>query len=248
MNKEFYTIIAGPCSISTKKELTSIFKTIYKDINYFRCGIWKARTKINSFQGVGDKGLIWLRELQQKYNTPVAIEVGIPDHVEKAIKNNIKVLWIGARTTVNPFYVQELCNCLKGTNTEVWIKNPIYPDINVWFSAIERFKSAKIKKIKIIHRGFFSLNEKKYRNAPMWDLLKETKQKFPELDLICDPSHIAGNKKYISEISKKAISMNLNGLMIETHNYPKKALSDANQQINSTELKEIIKSIKLNKF
>ena len=248
MNKEFYTIIAGPCSISTKKELTNIFKTIYKDINYFRCGIWKARTKIDSFQGVGDKGLIWLRELQQKYNTPVAIEVGIPDHVEKAIKNNIRVLWIGARTTVNPFYVQELCNCLKGTNTEVWIKNPIYPDIRVWFSAIERFKSTNLKKIKIIHRGFFSLHEKKYRNAPMWNLLKETKRKFPELDLICDPSHIAGNKKYIYEISKKAISMNLNGLMIETHNYPKKALSDANQQINSTELKELIKNIKLNKF
>ena len=163
----------------------------------------ESANKIDSFQGVMDKGLIWLRELQQKYNTPVAIEVGIPDHVEKAIKNNIRVLWIGARTTANPFYVQELCNCLKGTNTEVWIKNPIYPDINVWFSAIERFKSVNLKKIKIIHRGFFSLYEKKkYRNAPMWDLLKETKRKFPELDLICDPAILQGIKNIYMKFQK----------------------------------------------
>ena len=144
MNKDFHTIIAGPCSISTKKELTNIFKTIYKDINYFRCGIWKARTKIDSFQGVGDKGLIWLRELQKKYNTPVAIEVGIPDHVEKAIKNNIRILWIGARTTVSPFSVQNIADALKGTSMPVMVKNPMHADLGLWLGAIERFAASKV--------------------------------------------------------------------------------------------------------
>ena len=238
-------IIAGPCSISSKEELESTIKNIYHEIDFFRCGIWKARTNMKNFKGIGEKGLSWLSEMEKKYHTPIAIEVGTPNHVEQALRQNLKIFWIGARTTVNPFYVQEICESIKGSEVEIWIKNPIHPDINVWIGALERFKNIGVKKIKLIHRGFFCLDEKKYRNSPKWNLIKKMKNQFPTLDIICDPSHISGNKKLLSTISKKAISLGLNGLMIETHSSPKKALSDAKQQVNCAEFKELIKSLKL---
>ena len=240
-------IIAGPCSISSREELNHTIKNIYKEIDFFRCGIWKARTDINNFEGVGEKGLIWLSEIEKKYKTPVAIEVGTPKHVEKALQKNIKVLWIGARTTVNPFYVQEICNSIRGSDIEIWIKNPIYPDINLWIGAIERFKKIGVQKLKAIHRGFFCLQEKKYRNAPKWDLIKPIKSIFPDLDIICDPSHISGDKKLLHSISNKAINLGYNGLMIETHFSPKNALSDAKQQVNCSEFKNLINELRLKK-
>lgn len=245
MNKKNQIIIAGPCSISSKEELENTIKNIYTEIDFFRCGIWKARTNMKHFQGVGKKGLKWMYEMEKKYKTPTAIEVGTPKHVEQALNENLKVFWIGARTTVNPFYVQEICECVKGCEVEIWIKNPIHPDINVWAGAIERFKSVGIKKLKVIHRGFFCLEEKKYRNSPKWNLIKKMKTIFPELDFICDPSHISGHKKLLHSISKKAISDGFSGLMIETHASPKNALSDVKQQVNCEEFKTLIKKLKL---
>ncbi len=243
MNKKKQLIIAGPCSISSKKELNETIKNIYSEIDFFRCGIWKARTNANHFKGIGNKGLKWLSEIEEKYRTPVAIEVGTPKHVEQALYHDLKVFWIGARTTVNPFYVQEICESIKGTDVEIWVKNPIHPDINLWIGAIERLKNTGIKKIKAIHRGFFCMKEKKYRNSPKWNLIKVIKETFPELNLICDPSHISGDKKLIYSISKKAISLNFDGLMIETHANPENALSDAKQQINCNEFKELMRKI-----
>lgn len=237
-------IIAGPCSISSREELNKIIKNIYKEIDFFRCGIWKARTNINDFEGIGEKGLVWLSEIQEKFQKPVAIEVGIPKHVEKALKKNIKVFWIGARTTVNPFYVQEICESIKGSDVEIWIKNPMHADINLWIGAIERFKNIGVKKIKAIHRGFFCLKEKKYRNAPKWKLIKSLKEKFPDLNMICDPSHISGDKNLLYAISKKSIDLRFDGLMIEVHPAPKNALSDSKQQINPLEFKRLMENLK----
>ena len=244
MHKKNQIIIAGPCSISSKKELHKTIQNIYKEIDFFRCGIWKARTNLNNFEGIGEKGLLWLSEIQEKFNTPVAIEVGIPKHVEKALQKNIKVFWIGARTTVNPFYVQEICESIKGTDVEIWVKNPIHADINLWIGAIERFKNIGIQKIKAIHRGFFCLKDKKYRNSPKWDLIKPLKKKFPDLNIICDPSHISGDKNLLYSIAKKSIHIGLDGLMIEVHASPKNALSDPKQQINPLEFKNLIRSLK----
>tara|TARA_B100001758_G_scaffold229291_1_gene224104 strand:+ start:611 stop:1351 length:741 start_codon:yes stop_codon:yes gene_type:complete len=238
-------IIAGPCSISSKEELESTIKNIYHEIDFFRCGIWKARTNVQDFKGIGKKGLVWLSEMEKKYHTPIAIEVGTPKHVEQALHQNLKVFWIGARTTVNPFYVQEICESIKGSEVEIWIKNPIHPDINLWIGAIERFKNVGIKKIKLIHRGFFSLEEKKYRNHPKWNLVKLMRNLFPSLEIICDPSHISGDKKLLYSISKKAISSGFSGLMIETHFDPENALSDAKQQVNCSEFKELLGNLKL---
>ena len=245
MYKQKPIIIAGPCSISSKKEIDNTIKNIYQEIDYFRCGIWKARTNINDFQGIGKTGLSWLSETQKKYKTPIAIEVGTPKHVEQALKHNITIFWIGARTTVNPFYVQEICNSIRGVDVEIWIKNPIHADVNLWIGAIERFKRIGIKKLKAIHRGFFSLEEKKYRNPPMWDLIKPIQKKFPNLKIICDPSHIGGEKNLLQSISQKAINFGLDGLMIETHSYPKNALSDSKQQVNCSEFKNLIKNLNL---
>ena len=243
MNKKKQIIIAGPCSINSKKELNETFKNIYSEIDYFRCGIWKARTNANHFKGIGNEGLKWLSEIEKKYKTPVATEVGTPKHVEQALYHDLKVFWIGARTTVNPFYVQEICESIKGTDVEIWVKNPIHPDINLWIGAIERIKNTGIRKIKVIHRGFFCMKEKKYRNSPKWNLIKIIKKKFPKLNLICDPSHISGDKKLIYSISKKAISLNFDGLMIETHANPENALSDVKQQINCAEFKELMRKL-----
>ncbi len=245
MNSKNQIIIAGPCSISSKKELENTIKNIYQEIDFFRCGIWKARTNMNNYEGIGEKGLEWLSEMETKYQTPIAIEVGTPKHVEQALNQNLKVFWIGARTTVNPFYVQEICESLKGSEVEIWVKNPIHPDISLWIGAVERFKNIGVKNIKAIHRGFFCLEEKKYRNRPKWNLIKIMKNLFPKLDIICDPSHISGNKKLLYSISKKAISLGFNGLMIETLYSPKNALSDAKQQVNCAELKELIKKLEI---
>ena len=236
-------IIAGPCSVSSEEELYKTAKEIHKYIDVLRCGVWKARTNPNSFNGAGDIAIDWLYNISKELNLPVATEVGIPQHVEKALKKNIRIFWIGARTTVNPFYVNEICNSLKGENVEIWIKNPIYPDIKLWIGAIERFRKAGIKNLKAIHRGFFPYYSSKYRNNPHWKLVEKFRKIIPKIDVICDPSHISGNTELLKSISKKAIKMQMNGLMIETHYSPKNALSDANQQVSPQQLKELINNI-----
>lgn len=243
MNRENKLIVAGPCSVNSETELYNTAKEIHKNIDIFRCGVWKARTNPKSYKGSGDITISWLNRISNEFNLPIAIEVGIPKHVEIALKSNIKIFWIGARTTVNPFYIDEICKSIKGENVEVWVKNPIYPDINLWFGAIERFNHCGIKKIKAIHRGFYSYYQSKYRNKPRWHLIDKFKDRFPEIDIICDPSHICGNTDLIEYISKKAIKKGMRGLMIETHCQPDNALSDRNQQINPNQLKKLIKKI-----
>jgi len=240
MAKNKYSIIAGPCSVNSEEELYKTAKEIHNYIDVLRCGVWKARTNPNSFNGSGDITINWLYNISKELELPVAIEVGIPSHIEKALKKNIRIFWIGARTTVNPFYINELCEVLKGENVEVWIKNPIYPDIKLWIGAFERFEKFGINNLKAIHRGFFPYYKSKYRNNPQWKLVDEFKEKFPEIELICDPSHIAGNTKLLESISKKALKKGMNGLMIETHCKPENALSDARQQINPGQLKKLI--------
>ena len=241
--KRKHLIIGGPCSIASEEELYQTAKEIYNYIDVFRCGVWKARTNPNSFNGLGDITINWLSNISKEMNLPVAIEIGLPSHVEKALKKDIRIFWIGARTTVNPFYVNELCESLKGENVEIWIKNPIHPDIHLWTGAIERFKKFGLNNLKVIHRGFFSYHEKIYRNSPKWGLVKNFQKIVPEIDIICDPSHIAGNTNLLESISKKAIKKGMKGLMLEAHCCPENALSDAKQQLSPKKLKKLLDSI-----
>ena len=236
-------IIGGPCSVSSKKELYETAKEISNYVDIFRCGVWKARTNPNSFSGLGNITINWLSNISQELNLPIAIEIGLPCHVEKALEKNIRIFWIGARTTVNPFAVNEICESLKGEDVEVWVKNPIHPDLKVWAGAIERFQKIGIKNLKAIHRGFFPYYKTIYRNPPKWKLIKEFQKMAPEIELICDPSHIAGNTRLLKNISKKAIKNGVMGLMIEAHCSPKNALSDAEQQLKPKEFKRLINSI-----
>lgn len=211
----------------------------------FRAGIWKPRTRPNSFEGIGDIGLAWMQTVKKETGLLVATEVANADHVEKCLKAEIDILWIGARTTVNPFSVQEIAEALKGTNIPVFVKNPIYPDLQLWIGALERVNNAGIKKIVAVHRGFHSYDNGPFRNSPKWELVIDLKASCPELPIICDPSHIGGTPELIPYIAQKAMDMDLDGLMIETHIEPKSALSDAQQQVTPFQLKEIINDIQV---
>ena len=235
-------IIAGPCAIEKKENFLEIIDNIYQYVDVIRCGVWKARTSPKDYPGQGYKALKWIEAAQKKYNIPFAIEVGTPKHVELALKHEIKIFWIGARTTSNPFSVQEIANSVKGSNTEIWIKNPIFTDLRLWFGAIERFNS---NKIKVIHRGFYNEKHTNYRNPPRWDLLKKFKNMYPRIPIICDPSHITGNRNLIPTICKQAIKKNVDGLMIEVHNNPETALSDQEQQLSPINFIKLMKKLNL---
>ncbi|MBJ04605.1 MAG: hypothetical protein CMP65_01715 [Flavobacteriales bacterium] len=239
-----HIIIAGPCAIETKKIFFDTIDSINKDVDIFRAGIWKARTSPNNFQGIGEEGLSWIQEAQIKYKKPFAIEVGTAQHVELALKHEIGILWIGARTTCNPFSVQEICEATRGSDLEIWIKNPIFPNLELWIGAIERFKKSKIKNIKVINRGFFSESPSPYRNLPRWDIVRKFKKIFPKIPLICDPSHISGNTELIYDVCVKALSYEVIGFMIEVHKKPEIALSDQNQQLKPKEFCEILDKLK----
>lgn len=239
-----HLIISGPCSaeteeqvISTAKQLASIGK-----VGLFRAGIWKPRTKPGMFEGVGTVGLEWLNNAKKVSGLPVTVEVASTKHVEDALKYNIDVLWIGARTTVNPFIVQELADALKGSNIPVFIKNPVNPDIELWTGAIERFQKAGLK-TGMIHRGFSNYNITEFRNQPMWQIPIEMKRRFPDLLLICDPSHICGKRDLIPRVCQTSIDLDFDGLMIETHPDPDNALSDTKQQLKPEELANLLNSL-----
>lgn len=230
-------IIAGPCSAESNKQLLDTAYALQKTkTSIFRAGIWKPRTRPNSFEGVGVKGLEWLNNVQKETGLKVMTEVANAKHVEQVLKSNIDMLWVGARTTVNPFAVQEIAESLRGVDIPVFIKNPINPDINLWLGAIERFANIGCEKLVAIHRGFFSYGSKKYRNMPQWQLPVELKRILPNIPIICDPSHIAGSRGLIESVSQKAIDLNFDGLMIESHIDPDNALSDKGQQISPNEL------------
>lgn len=234
-------IIAGPCSAETEEQVLKTAKEISSQgVKIFRAGIWKPRTRPNNFEGVGSIGLDWLKKVKEETGMLVTTEVANTKHVYEAIKAGVDILWIGARTTVNPFAVQEIADAIKGMNIPVMIKNPVNPDIELWIGAIERFQDAGIKDIAVIHRGFSSLSKSKFRNEPKWQIPIEFKRRLKGIPIICDPSHIAGRRDLLQEVSQKAMDLNYDGLMIETHINPDVALSDAKQQVSPEALKDLI--------
>ncbi len=225
-------LIAGPCSAETEEQVMTTAKALASQkIELFRAGIWKPRTRPNSFEGVGIPGLTWLQSVKQETGLKVTTEVANNKHVDLALKHNIDVLWIGARTTVNPFSVQEIANSLVGVNIPVLIKNPINPDLKLWMGAIERIYKAGITKIGLIHRGFSVYGKSPFRNIPRWQIPIELKKEFPEIMLLCDNSHICGRTDTLQEVAQKALDLNFDGLMTEIHPDPDNAWSDAAQQI-----------------
>ncbi len=237
-------IIAGPCSAESEEQMLATGNALKSHQNIlFRAGIWKPRTRPNSFEGIGSIGLKWLKTVKEETGLATTTEVANAFHVEEALKQDVDVLWIGARTTVNPFAVQEIANALKGVDIPLMIKNPLNPEVNLWVGAIERFADAGLTKLAAIHRGFFAYNNTKYRNIPQWQLAIELRRRIPGIPMICDPSHIAGKRKLIYEVSQKAIDMNYDGLMIETHVNPEKALSDNAQQVTPQQLNEILEKL-----
>jgi chorismate mutase len=238
-------IISGPCSAETEEQLLETAQQLVKhcSIDCLRAGIWKPRTRPNSFEGVGEAGLKWLKTAGQEISLPVATEVANAKHVELALKSGIDILWMGARTVANPFSVQEIADALKGVAVPVMIKNPINPDLQLWIGAIERISQAGVSDIKVIHRGFSSFEKSAYRNTPKWEIPIELMRIFPEVPIICDPSHIGGNRAMIGAISQKALDLEMDGLMIESHFDPDNALSDSEQQITPKQLQDILSKI-----
>ena len=219
--------------------------SLNKKVNALRAGVWKPRTRPGSFEGSGNKALPWLQEAQEKFNLPVTIEIAQAEHVEAALKHNINFFWIGARTTANPFSVQELADALKGVDCTVMVKNPIHPDLQLWIGAIERVMQSGVKNIAAIHRGFHTSSKNTFRNTPMWQLPMELKVQFPDLPMICDPSHICGRRDLIFDVSQNALDIGMNGLMIETHINPDAALSDKNQQLTPEQLNSVLNNLQV---
>jgi chorismate mutase len=239
-------VIAGPCSAETEEQ---VLKTAHllkdTDTNVFRAGIWKPRTRPGGFEGVGGIGLPWLQRVREETGMKITTEVGNASHVELALKADVDILWIGARTTVNPFAVQEIADALKGVDKPVLVKNPVNPDLALWLGGVERFQANGISQLGVIHRGFSAHNTGHYRNKPKWHIAIELKKEFPDLPLILDPSHICGRRDTILDVSQTALDLNFDGFMIETHFDPDNAWSDAAQQITPAQLNEITKDLRI---
>ncbi len=238
-------IIAGPCSAETKEQLFETCKDIYEktDVRVMRAGVWKPRTRPGTFEGTGVEALKWIAELKKEIPVKFAVEVANPLHVEAALKYGIDILWIGARSTVNPFTVQEIADTLKGVDVPVLVKNPINPDFALWLGALERLNKCGVEKLGAIHRGYSSFQKTKYRNVPMWKFPIELKEIYPDMPIIGDPSHIGGTRDLILPISQQSLDLNYDGLMIETHRDPDNAWSDAKQQVTPPVLADIIKEL-----
>lgn len=239
-------IISGPCSAETETQVIETAQRLAATgkVDMLRAGIWKPRTRPGSFEGIGTKGLPWLQQAKKLTGLPVAVEVATGKQVEDALHFDVDVLWIGARTTVNPFSVQEVADALRGVDVPVLIKNPINPDLELWTGAVERVAKAGIKNIGLIHRGFSSYGNTEYRNAPMWHLVIEMKRRNPQMMLINDPSHICGRRDILLDVAQKAIDLDFDGLMIESHIDPDHAWSDAKQQVTPERLAEMLSTIK----
>ena len=241
-------VIAGPCSAETEEQVLKIAHELKdSDVNYYRAGIWKPRTRPGNFEGVGALGLGWLKKVKEQTGMKTCTEVANAAHCKLAIENDVDLLWIGARSTVSPFIMQEIADALAGTDKIVLVKNPVNPDLALWLGGIERLYTAGIKNLGAIHRGFSTYDKSKYRNNPNWQLAIEFQNKFPDLPLICDPSHITGNREMIFDVSQVALDLNFDGLMIETHFDPDNAWSDAAQQVTPTALKQIMEDLKIRK-
>ncbi|MBS3807647.1 MAG: bifunctional 3-deoxy-7-phosphoheptulonate synthase/chorismate mutase type II [Bacteroidales bacterium] len=225
-------IIAGPCSAESEDQVVATARAL-KDygIGVFRAGVWKPRTRPGDFQGIGEDALPWLQKAREETGMQMATEVATPRHVEQALAHKIDILWIGARTTANPFAVEEIAQALQGHDIPVMVKNPISPDLSLWIGAMERLSKRGIRNMAAIHRGFSCLSKSAYRNPPQWDIPLQLKKKVPDIVLLHDPSHIAGQRQLIFKTAKKAMALNMDGLMVEVHPQPKQALSDSNQQL-----------------
>jgi len=238
-------LIAGPCSAESENQLLTIAKAIEGTADVFRAGVWKPRTKPNSFEGVGKDALSWLKTIQQETSLNVVTEVATPKHVELCLESGVDMLWIGARTTVNPFYVQEIAEALRGVDIPVFVKNPIHPELGLWLGAFERLHKVGVKQLAAIHRGFYSYEKVAFRNDPKWEIPIKLRKEIRDLPIICDPSHIAGKSALVEDIAQTAMDINLDGLMIETHHNPAVALSDAEQQVTPIELNRIMNNLVL---
>lgn len=242
-------LIAGPCSVESEEQMLETAKLITRHLqpSALRGGVWKPRTKPGSFEGIGEPALKWLKKAGEENNLPVTTEVANAYHVEKALEANIDFLWIGARTTVNPFYVQEIADALKGTNIPVMVKNPIHPELGLWMGALERLEKSGITKLSAVHRGFYAYQSQPFRNEPKWELMFELRRLAPDLPIICDPSHIAGKRELIAEVCQAALDLGIGGFMIETHRAPEKALSDAAQQLTPSALADLLNDLETRK-
>src|ERR1700750_164561 len=242
-------IISGPCSAETEEQVLQTVQRLAATgkVDMIRAGIWKPRTRPGSFEGVGTKGLPWLQQAKKATGLPTAVEVATGKQVEDALHFDVDILWIGARTTVNPFSVQEVADALRGVNVPVLIKNPINPDLELWTGAVERVQKAGIKNIGLIHRGFSSYGNTEYRNGPVWHLAIETKRRHPGMLFINDPSHICGRRDILQDVAQTAIDLDFDGLIIESHIDPDRAWSDAKQQITPEKLSELLDGIRWRK-
>jgi len=239
-------VISGPCSAETEEQTLETAHALAKrGFKIFRAGIWKPRTRPGAFEGVGTKGLPWLKKVKEETGMYIAVEVANANHVYEALKFGVDMLWIGARTTANPFAVQEVADALAGSDVPVLIKNPVNPDLELWIGAIERVNRAGIKRIGAIHRGFSSYDKTEFRNNPEWPIPIELRRRIPELPIITDPSHITGKSESIYSLSQEAMDLNFDGLIIESHICPEKAWSDARQQVTPEQLTEIISKLVL---
>lgn len=242
-------VIAGPCSAETEEQVLAVAHALKaSDVSVFRAGIWKPRTRPGGFEGVGEIGLKWLKKAKEETGMLIATEVATAQHVKLALAYDVDVLWIGARTTVNPFAVQEVADALQGTDKIVLLKNPVNPDLTLWIGGLERLYNAGIKKLGMIHRGFSTYEKTKYRNNPEWQIAIDLQNRFPDLVLICDPSHITGKRDMIQEVSQQALDMNFDGLMVETHCNPDQAWSDAPQQVTPATLKQMFIDLRVRKM
>ncbi len=236
-------IIAGPCSAESENQVLRVAHEIKGVVNAFRVGVWKPRTSPGSFSGAGEAALKWLKKVQLETGLKVITEVANANHVELCLSHGVDMLWIGARTTVNPFYVQEIADALRGVDIPVFVKNPIHPEIGLWIGALERLNKRGIHQLAAIHRGFFSYKDSAFRNDPKWEMPIKLRKEVHNLPIICDPSHISGRASLIEDVSQTAMDINLDGLMVETHSDPLNALSDSEQQVTPKELTSILNNL-----
>ena len=247
-NLDHPLVIAGPCSAETEEQVVTIARQLKdSDVSVLRAGIWKPRTRPGNFEGVGSLGLKWMQTAKAETGLLTSTEVANPAHVALALDHDIDILWIGARTTVSPFIVQEIADALKGTDKTVLVKNPVNPDLSLWLGAVERLYTADIKNLGVIHRGFSAYEKTKYRNNPEWQIPIDLQNRFPDLPLILDPSHIAGRRDILFDLCQTALDLNYDGLMVETHHDPDNAWSDAEQQITPETLIKFMKDLKIRK-
>lgn len=244
--EEGLPVIAGPCSAESREQVLETAEGLHAlGVKVFRAGLWKPRSRPGSFEGVGAEGLAWLAEVKNRYGMRVCTEVATPTHVEDCLRSGIDLLWLGARTTANPFLVQEVAEALRGCAIPVLVKNPLSPDLGLWIGALERLSREGLTRLAAVHRGVSSSEKIPYRNAPQWDLAVELRTRIPELPIFADPSHIAGDRVYLKELSQRAFDLGFDGLMVESHSHPESALSDAAQQLSPAELGTLLSSIRV---